>query len=158
MRRFFALLAVGVFGLVFVGASVYAQWPMPYGAWGMSGLPFNYYQSQQELPYYAKFPPVYYSYPVPRTYGYSPFAYPPGTMTPEIEPESAPLEIQNPYAPQTPPAPSPASAKSESLTRASTQPRRAASARPQPLVIENPAAIDAIARETSGVMQLTGTQ
>ena len=37
------------------------------------------------VPYYSAFPPVYYSVPVARTYGYSPFAYPPGTMTPEIE-------------------------------------------------------------------------
>ena len=34
------------------------------------------------IPYYALYPPVYYSYPVARPYGYSPFAYPPGTMTP----------------------------------------------------------------------------
>ena len=34
------------------------------------------------VPYFALFPPVYYSYRVPRTYGYSPFAYPPGILTP----------------------------------------------------------------------------
>jgi hypothetical protein len=48
------------------------------------------------VPYYAAFPPVYYSYPVARTYGYSPFAYPPGVMTPEIE-GGMPLAIENPY-------------------------------------------------------------
>ena len=37
------------------------------------------------VPYFALFPPVYYSYRVPRTYGYSPFAYPPGILTPSSE-------------------------------------------------------------------------
>ncbi|MEM8946641.1 MAG: hypothetical protein AAGD11_15820 [Planctomycetota bacterium] len=54
----------------------------------------------QNVPYYAAFPPVYYSAPVPRTYGYSPFAYPPGTPTPEIElPTVAAKEIVNPFVP-----------------------------------------------------------
>lgn len=35
-------------------------------------------------PYFAIHPPVYYSLPVARTYGYSPYAYPPGTKTPDI--------------------------------------------------------------------------
>lgn len=49
------------------------------------------------VPYYAAFPPVYYSAPVPRTYGYSPFAYPPGVMTPELAETAQPLEIINPH-------------------------------------------------------------
>ena len=49
------------------------------------------------VPHFAAFPPVYYSAPVPRTYGYSPFAYPPGVMTPELVEEVAPVEIINPY-------------------------------------------------------------
>ncbi|MCC6494142.1 MAG: hypothetical protein IT424_14105 [Pirellulales bacterium] len=49
-----------------------------------------------EVPYYAAFPPVYYSYPVARTYGYSPFAYPPGVMTPDID-VVEPAVIENPY-------------------------------------------------------------
>ncbi len=49
------------------------------------------------VPYYAAFPPVYYSVPVPRTYGYSPFAYPPGVMTPEVVENSTPVEIVNPH-------------------------------------------------------------
>jgi len=47
-------------------------------------------------PYYALHPPVYYSYPVPRSYGYSPFAYPGYVRTPEIE-RPAPQTILNPY-------------------------------------------------------------
>jgi hypothetical protein len=57
---------------------------------------FNYQYNQPRIPYYALYPPVYYSYPVPRTYGYSPFAYPPGVQTPEVE-MSTPLSITNPY-------------------------------------------------------------
>ncbi len=49
------------------------------------------------VPHFAAFPPVYYSAPVPRTYGYSPFAYPPGVMTPELAEEVAPVEIINPH-------------------------------------------------------------
>lgn len=52
----------------------------------------------QNVPYYAAFPPVYYSAPVPRTYGYSPFAYPPGTQTPDLAtPTIAAKEILNPF-------------------------------------------------------------
>ncbi len=51
-----------------------------------------------QVPYFALHPPVYYSYPVPRPYGYSPFAYPPGTMTPEIAPPT-PVIIQNKFVP-----------------------------------------------------------
>ena len=49
------------------------------------------------VPYYAAFPPVYYSAPVPRTYGYSPFAYPPGYATPDLVAEEQPVEIVNPH-------------------------------------------------------------
>lgn len=49
-------------------------------------------------PYYALHPPVYYSAPIPRTYGYSPFAYPPSVMTPEIV-DVEPLELSNPHVP-----------------------------------------------------------
>ena len=42
---------------------------------------------------------MYYSYPVPRPYGYSPFAYPPGTMTPDIPPQAAAATFRNPHVP-----------------------------------------------------------
>jgi hypothetical protein len=50
-------------------------------------------------PYFAIHPPVYYSHPVPRTYGYSPFAYPGIVATPDIvEPVQAKsAEVVNPY-------------------------------------------------------------
>ncbi|HVC95362.1 MAG TPA: hypothetical protein VND64_16825 [Pirellulales bacterium] len=85
-------------------------------AWGMSGsaaqaqfggngfylynLPQNLYgNGNDSIPFYSLHPPVYYSMPVPRTYGYSPFAYPPGFMTPEILP-AEPKVMLNPHAPR----------------------------------------------------------
>jgi hypothetical protein len=62
---------------------------------------YLYNSLDYNVPYFAAHPPVYYSYPVPRTYGYSPFAYPPGVMTPDVMEDSAPLEITNPYVPST---------------------------------------------------------
>lgn len=70
-----------------------------YGGW-WTGLPYGFAQSPQELPYFAKYPPVYYSHPIARTYGYSPFAYPPGYMTPELQQAPAPADIINPYVPE----------------------------------------------------------
>lgn len=70
------------------------------GGWGGWGLYSNYSGYTREyIPYFAQNPPVYYSYPVPRPYGWSPYAYPPGTMTPEMQFEAAPtpVTIQNPY-------------------------------------------------------------
>ncbi len=54
---------------------------------------------QEDLPYFALFPPVYYSHPIPRPYGFSPFAYPPGTVTPEVV-RVQPLMVANPFVPQ----------------------------------------------------------
>lgn len=70
---------------------------------GAYGLGFFNYDTNRHggsyyrVPYYALFPPVYYSYPVPRTYGYSPFAYPPGTITPAAAPQVAAIEYINPF-------------------------------------------------------------
>ncbi|HVX11979.1 MAG TPA: hypothetical protein VHC22_12415 [Pirellulales bacterium] len=76
-----------------VGGSPYF---LGYGFYG-NGL----YNSIDRPPFYALFPPVYYSHPVGRPYGYSPFAYPPGFTTPVIQP--APVkEVANPYVPRKP--------------------------------------------------------
>lgn len=71
----------------------------PYcGGWGYN-LGYRMY-GLEHIPYYALHPPVYYSYPVPRPYGYSPFAYPPGTPTPEVSVEVVkPARMRNPYVP-----------------------------------------------------------
>ncbi|HEX4415634.1 MAG TPA: hypothetical protein VH107_18520 [Lacipirellulaceae bacterium] len=88
-----------------------------------------YRQLYNNLPYFALHPPVYYSEPVPRTYGYSPFAYPPGVMTPEVcGPQ--PVTINNPYVPSASPAGTQKSVNSD---------RSAATSFPiQPLVVDNP--------------------
>lgn len=82
------------------GNRAQAQWAGGGGCYGGYGGYWDigrlYGVLAQNVPYYAAFPPVYYSVPVPRTYGYSPFAYPPGVMTPEVE-ISQPLSIDNPY-------------------------------------------------------------
>ncbi|MDA7977755.1 MAG: hypothetical protein MPJ50_03165 [Pirellulales bacterium] len=65
------------------------------------GYGFGFYPQygRDHIPYYALHPPVYYSYPVPRPYGWSPFAYPPSVMTPEVDLSAAiaPKTIDNPY-------------------------------------------------------------
>jgi hypothetical protein len=68
---------------------------LAYYGYGYPRLGYTPYQ----VPYFALHPPVYYSYPVPRPYGYSPFAYPPGVMTPEIS-APGPVIIQNKFVPQ----------------------------------------------------------
>lgn len=109
-----------------------------YGAWDVGRL---YGVLADRVPYYSAFPPVYYSYPVARSYGYSPFAYPPGVMTPEVE-MAEPLAISNPYfkgdangAAEAGPAE--ASAVKASAPAAGDQ-TTAVSRTPAPLVIYNP--------------------
>jgi hypothetical protein len=92
------------------------------------GYGWLYNSLRYEVPYFAAYPPVYYSYPVPRTYGYSPFAYPPHVMTPEIAGEPQPVEIINPHVPS-----------SQQKQAVVPKDRTASSgAQPEPLVIVNP--------------------
>lgn len=51
-------------------------------------------------PYFALHPPVYYSQPVPRTYGYSPFAYESDVKTPDAVDAMPAAVITNPYIDQ----------------------------------------------------------
>ncbi len=96
-----------------------------FGAWDVGRL---YQVLSQNVPYYSAFPPVYYSAPVPRSYGYSPFAYPPGTMTPEIVETVSAQEIVNPYVV---PTSTEASAPQEDQVTKSESP-------PEALVVMNP--------------------
>ena len=107
-----ALLVVAVFLLVgTTSSSVQAQvapgcggvnyW---LGGGGLGGSHFGRgYSSPYAMgriptpPYFALHPPVYYSHPVPRTYGYSPFAYPGIVATPEIVAAPVPAEVINPH-------------------------------------------------------------
>ena len=81
------------------------------------GAPFGGYTSER-IPYYALHPPVYYSHVVPRPYGYSPWAYPPGTMEPTPAPQ--PQTYINPYVPQD----EPAEKKTEEQTARTTRAKR----------------------------------
>jgi hypothetical protein len=63
---------------------------------GMMGWPNGFYQDDH-IPYYALHPPVYYSRPVPRPYGWSPWAYPPGVLTPPMANVVEPAIIDNPH-------------------------------------------------------------
>jgi len=70
-----------------------------WGGYGYGGCGYGVGLDDREPPFYALFPPVYYSCPVPRTYGYSPFAYPACVETPPIVQDGGPAEIINPYVP-----------------------------------------------------------
>lgn len=55
---------------------------------------------REDLPYFAKYPPVYYGDMVRRPYGYSPYALPPGIMPVEaavIAQAHQPQTIMNPF-------------------------------------------------------------
>jgi hypothetical protein len=101
--NFRRVLMLAVFAAAGAGAAGRADAQYAYGCaggygygWGAWDVGRLYSVLAQNVPYYAAFPPVYYSVPVPRTYGYSPFAYPPGVMTPEVV-EAEPMSIINPY-------------------------------------------------------------
>ncbi len=95
--------------------------------WGY-GYGYLYNILRFEVPHFAAFPPVYYSHVVPRPYGYSPFAYPPYVMTPEIACAVEPLEIINPHVDSTETKPAKAKSDRSAATRA----------RIEPLVVINP--------------------
>lgn len=66
------------------------------------GLPFGntFSRPREGLPYFAQFPPVYYSHIVRRPYGISPFAAPPGIVPVEMTIPAVmaePIIIKNPH-------------------------------------------------------------
>jgi hypothetical protein len=87
----------GLYGGGLYGGGLYGGGLCGYGLCG-GWWPGLYWQD--DLPYFALYPPVYYSHPVPRPYGFSPFAYPPGTMTPEAI-RVQPLMVSNPFVPHS---------------------------------------------------------
>jgi hypothetical protein len=124
-----------------VAALSFSQKPAEagYGGWGGFSPWYNGYAFEY-VPYYAMHPPVYYSYPVPRAYGWSPWAYPPGVMTPEILGElGGPQEIINPHVPQ------PENAKPTANTNQTV--RHSQSIAPIPQVVINPYVGAALAAE-----------
>jgi len=71
----------------------------PCGYYGWYWGDLYSFQAREATPYFAHHPPVYYSLPVPRTYGYTPFPYPPSVMTPEVL-APVPKVIENRYVPR----------------------------------------------------------
>lgn len=100
MLRVFGLIAVFGMSCALLTAPASAQ--CFGGGYGWYGNPWSVYSLEQP-PYFAMHPPVYYSLPVPRTYGYSPFPYGPDVMTPEVVIE--PKTTLNPFVPQKPEKP-----------------------------------------------------
>jgi len=94
------LTIIGLVGMVVVGLSCKVTGQDWYGsscAWPGWGYPCPSTYCTESVPYFALHPPVYYSYRVARTYGYGPFPYPPGVLTPGSEPPRAAV-VQNVYA------------------------------------------------------------
>ena len=65
-----------------------------YGSFGQLGSPYALGRIPVP-PYFALHPPVYYSQPVARTYGHSPFAYPATVQTPAPAPQAK--MVENPH-------------------------------------------------------------
>ncbi len=96
------VIRIGVMGLILCGAvwatagrTAEAQVP-GWDCWCGSWYNYGYPQERNSIPFYALHPPVYYSYPVARPYGYTPWAYPAYVQTPASE-EDGSKEIINPH-------------------------------------------------------------
>ena len=109
IKTFFVAAATFAVLLIANADSVQAQGYLGtpgYGAYG--GYGFGILSSPYALgripepPYFALHPPVYYSQPVARTYGYSPFAYPGSVRTPEVHVEMPSAKmLTNPHVTPT---------------------------------------------------------
>ena len=141
-----ALIVAALAGGVCSSADAY-WWNGAYGQ-GIGGLYRSLdYPTENRVPYFASRPPVYYSVPVPRTYGYSPFAYPPTVRTPDVASATcSPVEVINPYVPSSGKAAP--SAPSKRRPKARTVGKPATSEPVGPLVIENPFVSDPIGPTT----------
>lgn len=132
LATFVALLAV-----TFIGsqAAEACGWGNNYG-YGIGGLYRSLdYPTESRVPYFAAHPPVYYSQPVPRTYGHSPFAYGPWHKTPEIIESATPVVIENPHAKEASQTENKQAKKSSRVDRSVSI---AADKVSGPLMIENP--------------------
>ena len=133
--------ALAVWGALTAAAQ--AQAPNYLYLFGINnGLPYS--NGVEHVPYYSLYPPVYYSMPVPRTYGYSPFAYPPGFMTPEVNVQPAPATIINPHA-----APSANSSKSKPAEAPKNRTTQAPKTILNPFVEQNGRSAPALAKHRS---------
>jgi hypothetical protein len=127
----YSLLAAAFLLITSAGKAQAQFFGTPYGFGYGSSIYAN-----ERVPYFSLYPPVYYKHPTPRSYGYSPFAYPLGSPTPPASPVAQLLP--NPFC--NAPAPAPAPDEGELADR------------PKPLIIRNPFVPDAAAALTSAVV------
>jgi len=113
------ILAAAMVGVLALGAERCQAQGFGLGGAFLYGAGYGLYVYER-MPQYSLFPPVYYKHPVPRSYGYSPYAYPPGFTTPPVSAVSRRVIVVNSYVPQ-------ASSSNEPKSR-----------QPEPLVVHNP--------------------
>ncbi|HEX4150150.1 MAG TPA: hypothetical protein VHY20_14220 [Pirellulales bacterium] len=113
------ILAAVVAGVLALGAEQCQAQGWGYGGPFLYGAGYGLFVYER-IPQYSLFPPVYYKHPVPRPYGWSPYAYPPGAPTPQVTPVSRRVITVNTYVAQSDAADA------------------AAAGKPVPLVIHNP--------------------
>jgi hypothetical protein len=99
--RFRSIVILASLVLIAAGGVCQGWWPygLSYSGWA-PGL-FARSSDLERLPYYSLFPPVYYSHPVPRTYGYNPFAHLPELKTILEIQHASPQVVTNPYVRST---------------------------------------------------------
>lgn len=94
-------LRTGIFvtcALCVLGGTCLGWWPVGgwvQGGW-LAGISLRSYDSER-LPYYALFPPVYYSHPIRHPYGHSPFARLPELPSVLEVRSEGPLAVKNPF-------------------------------------------------------------
>ncbi len=116
-----AIAAVSMFAETNATAQGYGS-GYQFGA-GINSVRCNSFRSveREQPPYFAKYPPVYYSHIVKRPYGVSPYAAPSGIMPVEMQVVPIPVTIKNPFFNQeVSPAKTPAKPKSESGNKVTT--------------------------------------
>ena len=75
MRKLLAICVIAALIQLFgMAESAQAQYWGGYGGFGGYGFAPNFIQDR--IPHFAAYPPVYYSTPIARSYGHSPFPYP----------------------------------------------------------------------------------
>lgn len=89
------IAVLGSMILIVPSGVCHGGWPYSWSYTGWGPGWFSRWSDVERLPHYALFPPVYYSHPEPRTYGYSPFAsFPELKTVVEVQP-AEPLLVRN---------------------------------------------------------------